>query len=323
MSSRPGALFVPRLPAANSNMLLSIARLRSRVSLTDLALISVVFSAASAPIAIRLTQAEGVPSIYIIAMRLWITLLIMAPLAGRPILNMPRNADRRTWGLILLAGSMHAIGLMLLFTSLEYTSVLATSVIRRTSPFWIIIFEILLLGAVFSRKMWLGLFLVISGGALVILGADFGIGEGSNHLLGGILALADAIVNSVYFLIGRYLRQRMAVMVYGWYVFLWAALLATAYLLFTGVPLTGYSSTAYLWVVAVAIISQVLGHLPLNAALGSFTATYVSSFMQLSLILAVLFAIFLLNEVPTIVQIGGGALVAIGVLLTRPKQAAA
>jgi drug/metabolite transporter (DMT)-like permease len=295
----------------------------SRQSQAYLALVSVVFSAASAPIAIRIAQSHGVPSIYIIALRLWITVVIMAPLAGRDIVEMPGRTDKKTWGLIVLAGSMHALGLVLLFTSLEYTSVLANSVIRRTSPFWIIILESLFLGAVFSRKIWVGLVFVIGGGVLVIVGADFSLGDGGNHVLGGLLAILDAFVNSIYLLIGRYLRRRLPVMVYGWYVFLIAALLTSALVLYYQIPLSGYGVTAFMWVLAVAIISQVLGHLPINIALGTFSATYVSLFMQLSLVLAVIFAVIWLAEVPTWAQVGGGLLVMIGVTLTRPRQAVA
>ena len=44
-----------------------------------LAIGSTIFAASTAPILIRYAQAEGVPSLYIVMARLWLTVAIMAP----------------------------------------------------------------------------------------------------------------------------------------------------------------------------------------------------------------------------------------------------
>ncbi len=281
---------------------------------------SVVFAAAAAPIAIRFGQAEGLPARYIILLRLWITVLLMLPIVRGALPGTLRKIDRKTWLWILLAGTVHAAGLTLLFSSLEYTSVLVSSVLRRTDPLWIITLEILILRASFSPKIWSGLGLVMTGGLLVVLGSGASLEGGSNPLLGAALALAYALVNSIYFLIGRYLRQRLPAALYSWLLFAWAAILTSAMVLVLGIPLGGYSLNGYLWAFIVAIIAQLLGHWPLNTALHHFSATFIGIAMQLSLVFAALFAFLWLAEVPTLWQIAGGILVAIGVIIANNGQ---
>ena len=68
-------------------------------------------------------------------------------------------------------------------------------------------------------------------------------------------------------------------------------------------------------VVLVALLTQILGHIPIYAALHHFSATYVSVTTQFAVILGAVFAFFLLNEVPTVIQMAGSLVVLVGILL--------
>jgi drug/metabolite transporter (DMT)-like permease len=281
----------------------------------------VVFAAAGAPIAIRFAQMEGVPSITIIFLRLWLTSLVLAPIVLPPRKKAFTRLARRDWLLVILAGGMHALNLTLLFFSLEFTSVLINSVMRRTSPLWMILLEIIFLHAIFTRRVWLGLLITVSGSILVGLGAaNFG-DAGSNPLLGGGLALINAFTSSLYLLIGRALREKLDYLPYSWLVFTGAAVFTTLLLAVTRTPVLGFSGMGYFWVLVVTLIAQLFGHIPINAALHYLPATLVSISMQLSVAVAGIFGFVFLGELPDSWQLAGSTLILAGITLaTLPTR---
>ena len=82
-----------------------------------------------------------------------------------------------------------------------------TSLLRRTTPLWIVLPEILIFGVAFSRRFWLSLPLTLIGVALVGLGGLTAIEAGSDPLLGGALALIGSLCFGAYLLIGRRLNN--------------------------------------------------------------------------------------------------------------------
>ena len=284
---------------------------RTRPMMAYLLVLSFLFSAASAPIAIRYAQLEGVPSLYIILVRLLLISIAITPYVWRNHRQELQALARRDWGWVISAGLLHGIGVGLLFFSLEYTSILVSAVMRRTSPLWVIAIEVLFLHAVFTRQVWFGIILTIIGTIFVGLGGATAIEGGSHPLFGALLAALTAVVNAVYLIIGRKLRHKLSFMPYSLVVFGSAALFMLVCVLLTNTPLSGYSTIGYFWIVAVAIIAQLFGHLPINASLQYFAATEISVGIHLSVVLSAVLAVFFLGEIPSSLQILG-SLVAIG-----------
>ena len=112
----------------------------------------IVFSAGLTPIAIRITQSEGMPSLVIVLFRLWLVSLGLLPLVLSRYRADLARLTRRQWLLSGIAGFWLSLNLLLLFVALEYTSVLMTSVLRRTTPMWIVLPEIFIFGVIFSRR---------------------------------------------------------------------------------------------------------------------------------------------------------------------------
>lgn len=281
----------------------------------------VVLSAAATPIAIRNAQLQGVPSLYIITVRLITISLVLFPLVRRRHWPLLQQLEPHDWQLVTIAGIFFALNLLLLFVSLEYTSVLVNGVTRHTSPLWIICLEIFLLGAIFTWRVWGGLFLALSGSILVALSSSGAVNPGSNPLLGAGLGLLGSFCLSFYMLIGRNLSRKLPSLAYSWVVFTIAALVALLFALIRQTPLWGYSLLGYAWVIVVVIIAQFVGHLAINAGLHYFPATTMSLFMQLSVALSALLAFLTLGEAPSLGQMIGSVLIVAGVLLaTRPSR---
>lgn len=282
-----------------------------------------IFAASTAPILIRYAQAEGVPSLYIVMARLWLTSAVMAPfIRGRYAQDIP-TLNRKEWLWIIVGGFLLACNVSLLLFALEYTSILVSGILRRTSPILVICLEIFFMGAVFQRRVWWGLALTIIGAVVVALGGAGAIEGGSNPALGATLALFNAVAGGFYLLVGRQLRHRLPAFTYSWLVFLFAAVFMTLAVWLTGTPFSGYSTVGYLWVIAVTIVAQIIGHIPINIALHYFPATYMSIAMQMSVAFGALIAFLAFNEIPSLWQTMGSLLIIVGVLIVtlRPRQA--
>ena len=285
-----------------------------------LIILTMVFSAALTPIAIRITQSEGVPSLVIVLIRLWLVSLALLPLIWLRYRRDFFSLTRRQVLLSGISGFWLALNLLLLFVSLEYTSVLMTSLLRRTTPLWIVLPEILIFGVIFSRRFWLSLALTLIGVALVGLGGLTAIEAGRDPLLGGALALIGSLCFGAYLLIGRQLNNVIPPLLYSFLVFFSAALVTSVFVSLSATPVTGYSAQGYLWVVIVTILAQAMGHLIMNLALQHFTATALAIILQTAVVGSAVIALFLFGEIPSLVQVIGSALVIYGVVFATIEQ---
>ena len=279
-----------------------------------------VISAAIAPILIRFAQDEGIPSLTIIIWRLIIATLIITPLAWQRHGAVIRRMSQKDWGWASLAGFFHAVGLLCLFFSLEYTTVFINSVLRRTSPIWTIILEIVLLNAVFTRRVWLGVFITLFGSLIIILGGAELASGGSRPLLGAGLSLLNALTLGIYIVIGRKVRNNLPFLAYSWVLFGSAALIVVLFGLISGTPFGGFGWIGLGWIVLIAIVAQVIGHLSANYAVRLFPATFVSISLQLSVVISSIIAFFYFAELPNAWQITGSVIIIGGVIMLRGQQ---
>lgn len=279
-------------------------------------LIIITLAAGAGPLAIRQTQTNGVPSLYTIAARFLLTTILLAPYIFYHSSHYKQPLSlltKREWVLLFFAGLLFAVNLVGLFFSLEYTSVLVTGMVRRTSPFWLIWLEMIFLGAMFSRSVWVGLGLTTLGSIFVALGSSSAIGAGSRPMLGMGISLIGALGMAVYLLIGRSVRYRMPALLYSWLVFAFAGVITWVAVFALGVPVVGYTPAGYLWIIIVTIITQFLGHIPINFSLRHFSATHMSIIMQAGVVLSAILAFFFFNEVPSVTQIIGSGAILLGV----------
>jgi drug/metabolite transporter (DMT)-like permease len=279
-------------------------------------------AASMAAIFIRFAQAEGVPSLAIAAGRLTIAVLVLTPFVLARHWSAIRALSRRDLLLIFVSGFFLAIHFAAWVTSLEFSSVMISVVLVSSGPIWVALLEVMFLK---TRLGWL----IVAGIAIAVLGGiiiGFPSGDQSLSLdnasvTGGLLALLGAMTVSVYVVIGRNVRARLASLPYIWLVYGVAALLLLLVLFVTRTPITGYSTEGYLWVVIMALVPQLIGHSSFNYALGYLPATFVSVAAQVEPIGSAVAAYFLFNEVPTSIQFAGSLVLVVGVLVVIWGQA--
>ena len=295
-----------------------------------LVLAILLVAATFAPLFVRRAQLEGIPTPLIVWLRLALAAAAITPFVLRREAAALRQLRRRELLLSLAAGFWLVCNLLLFFAALEYTGILVTSVLRRTTPLWTALPEVFLLGAIFPRRLWWGIAITMLGGALVALSG----GEGTAGLAGGgqalgqlsasqwgaLLALGGAACGAFYYVLGRYLNAHMPMLTYSWLAFAWGGLISGVLLLFWRIPLGGYSLAGYGWALSVVIIAQLVGHLAINWSVGKLHATTMSLVMQLSVVTSGLLAWLWLAELPLPGEVLGSAVVLVGVALATLRR---
>ena len=144
--------------------------------------------------------------------------------------------------------------------------------------------------------------------------------EGTDPLVGDLLALAGAVTVSGYFLIGRQLRTRLSLLAYIWPVYTAAAVGLMLTLLLSGQEVLPHNPEGWFWIALLALGPQLVGHTLLNWALRFLSATYVTLTALLMPVGAALLAWWLLGEVPSLWAAGGGALILAGVAVGTTSE---
>ena len=280
-----------------------------------------VLAMASSSILIRYTQAEGVPSPFIAAMRLLIAALALSPFVLRRHLPQLQALPRKDWSVALLSGAFLALHFITWVTSLEYTSVLLSVVLVTTSPLWVAVLERVFLKARLQRATVIGLLVAVAGGLVIGLGTgssvDASNANAQGDLIGGALSLVGAFSVAVYFVAGRSVRAHLPVVPYIWLVYGIAGVIVLFVVFLIQIPLTGYSGQAWILLVATAAIPQLIGHSSLNYAVGYLPATLVSLITQLEPIGSSILALLLLGEIPLLIQIVGSGIILGGVIFAN------
>ncbi|MCJ7626696.1 MAG: DMT family transporter [Anaerolineaceae bacterium] len=291
-----------------------------------IAMVGSVLAASTGAIFIRLAQNEA-PSLVIAAYRLGIAAIILAPFALLKNRDELKRLTRRQLVLVLLSGVFLAFHFGSWITSLEYTTVTSSVVLVSMSPLIVALLSTFLLGESLSILAWGGLFLALTGSVIVGLNEGILAGDGTitwpdlrgflqeGSFLGNLLAFAGAVFIAGNLIIGRKLRASYSLVTYATLVFGVAACVLLLAALLSGQSLVGYSSSTYIWMLALAVIPQIFGHAVFNWALGFLSASFVSIALLGEPIGASVIAFFILNEVPSILELVGGGLILFGIYL--------
>jgi drug/metabolite transporter (DMT)-like permease len=305
------------------------------------ALFVLVMSLVGISFAAPLVRLSASPALVIAAWRLGLSLVIVAiALLVSGSWRQWRMMSRAHLALAGGAGVLLALHFWSWNQSLRYTSVAASVSLVNLQPVIIALVSARWLGERPGRRGWIGILIAVLGALVVGLAdvpggprgilnalaggaADSATGDGSRAraLLGDLLACAGAVTAALYYLIGRRVRQVLALWPYVGVVysaaFLTCVLLAAA----TGEALLPQPPRELAIFAGLAIGPMLLGHTGMNWALGHLPAYVVNLTTLGEPIGATLLAALLpgIAETPGIGTVIGGALVLGGVLVATRK----
>jgi len=296
-----------------------------------LALLFGILAVSTSSIFVRFAQQEA-PSLVIAAVRLALAALILAA----PAL-MRRRAELTTLTgrqlrLLALSGVFLALHFASWITSLELTTVASSVVLVTTTPLWVAILSPFVLHERIAPAVWVGMVVALAGGLIVGLrescqitgfqlscGGLFDLSTGAS-LQGNLLALVGAWMAAGYLTIGRQVRGSLSLVTYTFLVYGVAAVVLVMLALAAGQPLVGYSPQTVGWLVALAVIPQLLGHSTFNWALRYLPAAYVSIALLGEPIGTTILAMLFLRESPAPAEVLGGVLILAGIYLAAQRS---
>ncbi len=295
-----------------------------------------ILAVSTAAIFIKFAQQDA-PSLVIAAFRLTLASLVLAPVTLTRYGSELKKLDRKTLGFGLLAGFFLALHFALWISSLEYTSVASSVVLVTTTPLWVALAAPIILKESLKRSAALGMGLALTGGVIVALSDACDIistplsGAGlacppfsefiqGQALQGNLMALGGAWMAAGYLLIGRRLRAELSLIPYIFIVYGMAALVLIVLMLAAGASPFGYQPATYIWLLALALIPQLIGHSTFNWALRYLPASFVSIALLGEPIGSTVLAYFLLQEIPGPLKVAGAALILAGIYTASPGQ---
>jgi drug/metabolite transporter (DMT)-like permease len=274
------------------------------------ALLTGVVGTSFASLFYKLSFATGLSALWVNAIRLALTLVLMAPvmLANRKRRETLFHVSRRGFWISALSGTLLAMHFTAWALALQNTDVFAASAIWGTYLLMTAVLSSLILHEKTSRGALMGL--VIATVGVVVCNLDGGLGK----LSGNLLALLAALLQALYTLCGRKARAELDTntytsIVYG-FTFAWMAVFVWV----SDTPPTGFQPQNLLWALGLAVLATLLGHTMLNVALKYFKAPTVSAVMLVTVVTAPLVVLLVLGDLPTKYTLLGGCIIIVGLL---------
>ena len=269
---------------------------------------------AFAPIFVRFAQQDGIGPSAAAFYRLAIAAPITWIWAARQKKEHRRPTSLRERLQLCLPGVCFAADLGVWHRSIHWTSVANATLLANFSPVFVT-----LGGWLFFRRRFSKLFLVGMGTALV--GAVLLVGESraqsEQQFVGDLLGLLTAVFYASYFLSVSWLRERFTTPTILAYAVTIAAVILAPVALASGEALGGFPVRGWLDVVALALVSQVLGQGLIIYALAHLPAHFSAVTLLLQPAIAALLAWWLFAERPVAQQAVGGAIMLAGIVLAR------
>lgn len=253
------------------------------------------------------------PSAVTAAFRLLWTVILMSPVvfSKKAVRGELFRTKGKTALLCSLSGLFLAVHFVLWFESLHHTTVASSTTIVCTEVIWVSLGYCLFMKGSLSKKALLCIGITLIGSVFIAWSDAISY----THLAGDLLALLAAIAVAVYMLIGRYVRKSTSTTINTYIVYVSCAIVLVIMCAFQKTSLLGYGISPVVVGFLLAVFSTILGHSIFSWCLKYFSPSFVSASKLCEPVVSAIFALFLFNEIPTLLQFFGAVLIIGGNLL--------
>lgn len=255
---------------------------------------------------------SGAGVLAVLALRFALAAPVLHLLARARGLALPRG---RVLAALLLLGGVGYVGQSLGYvTAATLIPASLVAVLLYTYPGFVTVLSVVSGREGWSRRRLLALALGTAGAILVVGAVDRSGISGGQLALGGGLAVVAAIIYSLYIVLGAGPTARAGALPSAAVITTAAAVVLTAAAVLTGSDLPG-STTGWLAVAGMALVSTVLAIVTFFVGLARLGPTSTATVSTLEPVVTVALAAAVLSETVTAVQVLGGALVLVAVLV--------
>ncbi len=272
-------------------------------------ILGVIGVSVSAPL-IRFSSA---PSMVLVLYRVLIAALLLSPAIALKNRAELRSISHGDLALCLVSGLFLGLHFSCYFEALRFTSIASAVALVDTEVFFVALMLLILFKERIPWLAWVGIVITFVGSVLIAW-ADAG--DGTNVLLGDLIALAGAFCMAVYTIIGKTCRQRITTTTYTFLVYLSAGITVLVILVCSGRPLLGYGPVNWWTALGMAVFCTLLGHSVFSWGLKYESAAFIATAKLLEPVFASILGLLLFREVPQAMVIIGGCIVVAGLILT-------
>lgn len=217
----------------------------------------------------------------------------------------------------LYGGVLFAADIAFWATGVMLSGATNPTLLANTAPLWVGLGAWIFFKERRGSRFWGGLMIAILG-AVIVVGLDTL--RSTSLGLGTFFGLLAGAFYGSYLLVTQRVRERLDSLSSVWLSALGSSLVLLGLVVALGQPLLGYPARTYLHFLGMGLVSQSLGYLTINYALGHLPASMVSPTLLGQPVVTALLAWPLLGERLQAWQIIGGIAVLAGVLLVQTSQ---
>ncbi len=219
--------------------------------------------------------------------------------------------------LAVLAGLFFAGDLASWNTALMIGNVTNPTLLGNTSTIWVGLGAMVLFKERLRPSFWIALLIALFG-IVLVLGDDFF----THPMLGAgdLLGLLAGFCYGMFFLATQRARDRLSVLTSWWISAASSAVMLLLLSVLFGFRLWGYPAETYINVTVLALITQVVGWLALNYALGHIPASLVAPTLLGQPVITAVIAVWLMNERMSGLQVIGGIIVLGAILMVHKTR---
>lgn len=223
-------------------------------------------------------------------------------------------SDLRGIRFAALAGLFFAADIGFWSTGVVLAGAINPTILTNTTPLWVSMAALLFFKERLTPLFWVGT--ALAGlGAAAVLGLDAL--QNVSLGLGSLFGLISGLFYAGYFVFTQLARRTLDVLTSFW----WASAASVVGLgvasSVSGFSFFNYDARSWLAFLGAGLITQLLGYIAINHALGHLPASVVSPSMLGQPVITALLALPLLGETVTPWQLVSGVIVLIGVLLVH------
>ena len=228
---------------------------------------------------------------------------------------------KREIKLIVFAGILLGLHFVTWIPSLAFTSVAASTALVATQPIWAA-FIARARGILIPRAAWVGIFIALAG-VIFLTGVD--VQMDTRHLIGDLLALAGAVFAAAYVSVAEQVRQSVSTGTMTFIVYGVSAVTVLPLVAIFQQELFGFSAQEWIYILAITLGAQLLGHTLINKVLANSSATFVSMAILFEMPGAAIVAAIWLGQAPPVAIYPAAALILLGIVIvikasSRSKQ---
>ncbi len=202
------------------------------------------------------------------------------------------------------------------YSAVKLTKIASAAVLASFHPLVVIFISVFIYKKNPSWKSIVAILVALGGGALIMC-TDISAFTGGK-LSGNLLALTAGICMGVYFAVGGKVREEVEGSIYVMLLFFSCWFCFTVSNVATATPVLGYPAMDYFYMLCLAVLCQICSHAVFNLCMGRVSSLYVSAWETGDPVFSTLFAVIMIHQIPTVIEIIG-CIIVVGALLAYNK----